>query len=63
MQAMKAYGSGGIAPLILNLGTKWRRVVTSRPGLYKFNEEGKGKVSPCARHEGVWKWRCSSINS
>ena len=32
VQAMKAYRAPrGIAPLILNLGTRWRRLSTKRP--------------------------------
>jgi len=33
--AMKSYwGSGGIAPRILNLGTGWKRVVSFTPGTH-----------------------------
>jgi hypothetical protein len=43
-------GSGGIAPLVLNLGTRWRLVVniTSRP-LYT------GKKTTVSTVNGFWR--------
>jgi hypothetical protein len=41
--AINAYwGSGGIAPRILYLGTRWRRVFSSRPGRFTPKERAPG---------------------
>jgi hypothetical protein len=57
IHAMKAHrGSGGIAPLILDLGTKWRSAVnlTPRPlySRYSLNRRLCGSHSRCGRFHG-----------
>jgi hypothetical protein len=54
---MKAYwGIGGIAPLILGLGTRWRRVVSFTPGLLYSKE--KSPSYPLDRRLGRPQSRC-----
>jgi len=51
---MKAYwGSGGVAPRILDLGSRWKWVVSFTPG--RFIPQGKSPWYPFDR-KLVWTW-------
>ena len=61
---MKTSGSGGIAPRILNLGTRWRWMSDFTPRLIKFRKKAPGTewigcVSPRADTDAVNKGKIS----